>query len=94
MAKKIETLEVLESAEIGEIGEVAPATQVENKPETPNPDTLQHLNTLAATHRVPGWQQAALARLMGWEDGKMVTDAEYRTALDLLGNRKQGGGRQ
>lgn len=60
----------------------------------PDPNAPQPLDALATTHRVPGWQAAALSRLMGWEEGKMVTDSEYRAALDLLGNRKQGGGRR
>ena len=32
-------------------------------------------------------------RMMGWDDGKMVTDAEYRMALDKLRSRSLGGGR-
>lgn len=43
--------------------------------------------------RVPSWQQAALCRFMGWEDGKMVSDAEYREALNSLKRRRLGGGR-
>lgn len=54
---------------------------------------LESLAVLADRHRVPGWQQAALMRMMGWDDGKMVTDAEYRMALDKLRSRRLGGGR-
>ena len=54
---------------------------------------LESLAVLANRHRVPGWQQAALMRMMGWDDGKMVTDAEYRMALDKLRSRRLGGGR-
>lgn len=54
---------------------------------------LESLAVLANRHRVPGWQQAALMRMMGWDDGKMVTDAEYRMALDKLRSRSLGGGR-
>ncbi len=54
---------------------------------------LESLAVLADRHRVAGWQQAALMRMMGWDDGKMVTDAEYRMALDKLRSRRLGGGR-
>lgn len=64
----------------------APETDVE----TP---ALESLSVLADRHRVPSWQQAALCRFMGWEDGKMVRDAEYREALNSLKNRRLGGGR-
>ena len=32
-------------------------------------------------------------RMMGWDDGKMVTDEEYRNSLEQLRNRRLGGGR-
>lgn len=54
---------------------------------------LERLEVLADRHRVPTWQQAALCRLMGWEDGKMVANAEYLDALDKLKTRRVGGGR-
>ncbi len=54
---------------------------------------LESLAVLADRHRVPGWQQAALMRMMGWDDGKMVTDEEYRNSLEQLRNRRLGGGR-
>ena len=54
---------------------------------------LMSLSVLADRHRVPSWQQAALCRFMGWEDGKMVRDAEYREALNSLKRRRLGGGR-
>lgn len=66
-------------------------------PETPEPEkevpALESLAVLADRHRVPTWQQAALCRLMGWEDGKMVANAEYLDALDKLKTRRVGGGR-
>lgn len=66
-------------------------------PEKPEPDTaapaLESLAALADRHRVPTWQQAALCRYMGWEDGKMVADAAYLDALDKLKTRRVGGGR-
>lgn len=55
---------------------------------------LESLSALADRHRVVGWQQAALLRLMGWEDDKRVSDAEYRAALETLKSRRIGGGRR
>lgn len=55
---------------------------------------LENFSVLADRHRVVGWQQAALLRLMGWEDDKRVSDAEYRAALEHLKNRRIGGGRR
>lgn len=54
---------------------------------------LERLEVLADRHRVPTWQQSALCRFMGWEDGKMVANAEYLDALDKLKTRRVGGGR-
>lgn len=54
---------------------------------------LETLSVLADRHRVTSWQQAALMRCMGWESGKLVTDAEYRAALNRIKNRPMGGGR-
>ncbi|MFI3271826.1 MAG: hypothetical protein R3Y11_06980 [Pseudomonadota bacterium] len=54
---------------------------------------LLSLTTLADSHRVASWQQAALLRLMGWEDDKLVTDADYVRALESLKHRHMGGGR-
>lgn len=52
------------------------------------------LGELAARHRISTWQQAALTRLMGWQEGKVVTDADYRAALDRLNARRLGSGRK
>ena len=57
-------------------------------------EALERLDVLADRHRVPAWQAAALARFMGWAEGKMVTDPEYKTALDKLSVRRLGGGRR
>lgn len=54
---------------------------------------LESLSALAERHRVTSWQQAALMRCMGWENGKLVTDDEYRAALIRIKNRPMGGGR-
>lgn len=54
---------------------------------------LERLEVLADRHRVPTWQQAALARMMGWAAGKQVSEAEYAAALSALTNRRIGGGR-
>ncbi len=54
---------------------------------------LESMNVLADRHRVPTWQQAAVNRLMGWESGKMVSNADYVSALDKLKARPVGGGR-
>jgi len=53
--------------------------------------TLHSLDELATLYRVPSWQQAALARMQGWEPGKRVTAETYEAALTALGARPQGG---
>ena len=77
---------------------LSPPEEAQSVPEAPAaPETdveaLESLSVLADRHRVPSWQQAALCRFMGWEDGKMVSDAEYREALNSLKRRRLGGGR-
>lgn len=67
---------------------ITPAPQV-----TGQGEQLFSLDELAHANRVAGWQQSSLMRLMGWQPGKMVTEAEYEAALDQLNNRRQGGGR-
>lgn len=52
------------------------------------------LSELADRFRVVSWRQAALLRYMGWEDGKMVSEDEYRDALKALEYRRIGGGRK
>lgn len=56
-------------------------------------ENLVDLAVLADRHRVPSWMEAALCRMMGWEAGKRVTDAAYKSALDKLKARRLGGGR-
>ena len=74
--------------------------QTQATPETPEAQTtpaadeaLQNLSVLADAYRVPTWQTAALCRMMGWQDGKMVTASEYADALARLSSRPVGGGR-
>lgn len=69
-------------------------------PEAPaDPETdvetpaLESLFVLADRHRRAFLAQAALCRFMGWVDGKMVRDADYREVLNSLKNRRLGGGR-
>lgn len=71
----------------------APQTAI-NPRKTADRDSLMDLAVLADRHRVPSWQQAALLRLMGWMDGKRVSDADYRAALESLRTRRIGGGRR
>jgi hypothetical protein len=52
---------------------------------------LERIEDLAEANRVPGWQSAALHKLMGWEPGKRVSAAEYKTGLARLKNRRIGG---
>ena len=78
-----------------ETGDEDKARENEPGPEAERPQAplLESIAILSDRHRVPGWQQAALMRMMGWDDGKMVTDAEYRMALDKLRSRRLGVGR-
>lgn len=48
---------------------------------------------LANRRRVLSWQLAGLLRLMGWTDDKLVTEEEFKDALNLLRERRIGGGR-
>ena len=63
------------------------ATTGQEQPAT----TLHSLDELATLYRVPSWQQAALARMQGWEPGKRVSAETYEAALTALGARPQGG---
>lgn len=90
--------EVTKSSDIAEKVE-KPVNEVENTEQpadsvsipTLDPAALHSLDTLAALHRVPGWQAAAVARSMGWEGGKQVTYGEYQNALASLNTRRMGG---
>ena len=68
--------------------------QAAESAETRGASDLLSLSALAARHRVPSWQQAALCRYMGWADGKMLTDEAYQAALNSLAQRHMGGGRK
>lgn len=69
--------------------EQAPAPA--QKPEPAQAPELLTLAELAAKFRLPGWHSAALHKLMGWEPGKKVTEAEYRKGMAALKNRRIGG---
>ena len=82
--------------------QTAAAVQSPEAPADPQADVareetgpvLESLSVLANRHRVPSWQQAALLRFMDWTDDKLVSDAEYRAALENLKHRRIGGGRR
>lgn len=78
-----------------ETGDEDKAQKNEPGPEAKRPQAplLESIAILSNRHRIPGWQQAALMRMMGWDDGKAVSDEEYRDALDRLRSRRLGGGR-
>ena len=71
----------------------APQKAVTASREPVDGESLVDLAVLADRHRVPSWMEAALCRMMGWEAGKRVTDAAYKSALDKLKARRLGGGR-
>lgn len=75
----------------GSVTPDSPPVLPESPPATQDENTLLPLAELAQLHRVPTWQQAALHTLMGWQDGKMVTDNEYQVALARLSGRRMGG---
>ena len=82
--------------------QTAAAVQSPEAPADPKADVareetgpvLESLSVLADRHRVSSWQQAALLRFMDWTDDKLVSDAEYRAALENLKHRRIGGGRR
>ncbi len=79
------------TAEAAEVQETAPGSEKDVAAQAPE---LESLSVLADRHRVASWQQAALCRMMGWADGKMLTDDEYEAALAKLSARHLGGGRR
>ena len=82
--------------------QTAAAVQSPEAPADPQADVareetgpvLESLSVLADRHRVSSWQQAVLLRFMDWTDDKLVSDAEYRAALENLKHRRIGGGRR
>jgi hypothetical protein len=68
----------------------APASPAQSAPEAEAPE-LFALEALAEANRIPGWQSAALHKLMGWESGKKVTVNDYKAGLARLKNRRIGG---
>lgn len=67
---------------VGESGQESPESDPESE--------LLSLDELARSGNIPGWQQAALCRLMGWKPGKKVSHEEYTEALAGLTFRRQG----
>lgn len=82
-----ETTSEARETPVGAQEDVAAVVRAEAGPQ------LESLSVLADRHRVPTWMDAALRRMMGWEAGKMVTDAAYREALNGIRTRRMGGGR-
>lgn len=70
-----------------------PETSADREKEAEAP-ALEQLSMLADRHRVPSWQQAALLRFMDWTEDRLVSDADYRAALESLHHRRMGGGRR
>lgn len=102
--ESLETVERKPEEQASAAPEAVEAAPAENQaesaapdPKTPKPEkeapALESLAVLADRHRVVAWQQSALSRFMGWEDGKMVSNADYLDALDKLKTRRLGGGR-
>jgi hypothetical protein len=68
-----------------------PAPENPESTEDPEDHVLYSLEELADAKRVPGWQIAALHKMMSWEPGKRVSETEYTAALVRLKNRRLGG---
>lgn len=86
-----------EAAQAGEAAQQSAAKETEEAGAAKESNTrpeLFGLSELADRFRVVSWRQAALLRYMGWEDGKMVSEDEYRDALKALEYRRIGGGRK
>lgn len=49
---------------------------------------------LSRTLRIPGWQLAGILRQQGWEEDRLVTEAEFLAALQDFKTRRMGGGRK
>lgn len=62
-------------------------------PEAGAEETLENLATLSQKHRIPAWRLAAATRYMGWEKDKLVSESEFKAALNTLQSRRIGGGR-
>lgn len=54
-------------------------------------EKLVSIEEWAGVLRVASWQAAAVARHMGWDAGKKVTEKQYKDALASLNNRRIGG---
>ena len=87
-----------------EAGEASPGNNRAEQPEAEQPspepgasvrqnENQASIENWASALNIPGWQHAALCRLMGWAAGKTVSEAEYRQGLAVLAGRRMGGGR-
>lgn len=56
-------------------------------------EELKSLEAWADELRLAAWQTAAVARMMGWAEGKLVSRREVENAVAMLSGRPQGGGR-
>lgn len=54
---------------------------------------LESISSLSSRHRLAGWQTAAILRMKDWEEGIMVSDADFSAAINKLRCRRIGGGR-
>jgi hypothetical protein len=92
VADETEVKEEPKAPEQGEQTGPAEAAPPAPAPEEEAPELkLYTLEELAEANRVPGWQSAALHKLMGWEPGKRVRAAEYKAGLARLKSRRIGG---
>ena len=90
--EKVEETSPVQTEDAGASGSSSGETGTPEKknPDQPHSQPLMSLEELAQQFRVPGWQHAALCKLMGWQPGKAVTLAEYETGLAALSGRRLG----
>ena len=68
------------------------AAETQNAAQVENVATeLFTLDELAEKFRLAGWYRDAVQRMMGWENGKKVSEAVFRKAMAALKNRRMGG---
>ncbi len=57
------------------------------------PPELADVSEHATALKLPAWEKAALMAACGWTDGKQVSQAEFKKALEAFRKRVQGSGR-